>query len=79
MSWRHFGERKTTALSAGSALDFGKYKGSIIERILELDPQYLWWCIENVEGFSERLEDGLEGRIAEAAQDDDPYLYDREW
>jgi hypothetical protein len=32
-------------------LDFGKYKSYTVEQILEQDPSYLLWLIENVDRF----------------------------
>jgi hypothetical protein len=32
-------------------LGFGKYKGYTVEQILEQDPSYLFWLLENVERF----------------------------
>lgn len=34
-----------------SALDFGKYKGRTVEDVLDEDPAYLLWALENVERF----------------------------
>ena len=30
---------------------FGKYKGQRVEDVCVDDPQYIDWCIENIEGF----------------------------
>jgi hypothetical protein len=35
-----------------SEFDFGQYNGETVEEILELDPQYVLWCINNVEYFN---------------------------
>lgn len=32
-------------------LRFGKYKGYTVEDVLEKDPEYLLWLLENVEHF----------------------------
>ena len=32
-------------------LSFGKYKGKTVEEVLEDDPTYLRWCLENVPSF----------------------------
>lgn len=32
-------------------LDFGKYKGDTVDDVITNDPQYLEWCLENVDGF----------------------------
>lgn len=33
------------------AFGFGKYKYEPIKRVIEKDPTYVKWCIENVKGF----------------------------
>lgn len=33
------------------AFGFGKYKYEPIERVIEKDPTYVKWCIDNVKGF----------------------------
>lgn len=48
-------------------IDFGKHEGRHIRQIIQDDPDYLVWCLENVSGFEltdeadEVLEDRLEG------------------
>ncbi len=37
------------------ALPFGQYKGVFISDILETDPGYLLWCMENVKDFDLEL------------------------
>ena len=32
-------------------LTFGKHKGKTIEDVLEDDPRYLRWCMENIDDF----------------------------
>lgn len=32
-------------------LSFGKYKGKTVEEVLEEDPHYLKWAMENVASF----------------------------
>ena len=32
-------------------LDFGKYNGNSIEYVLETNPLYIKWCVENIEWF----------------------------
>lgn len=34
-----------------SLLKFGKYKGKVLEDVLNDDPEYLAWCLENIEWF----------------------------
>lgn len=42
----------TKPISLSSKMYFGKYKGETIEDIIENDPQYVDWCLENVKHFS---------------------------
>lgn len=32
-------------------IDFGKHKGTLIQDIIQTDPDYLLWCLDNVDGF----------------------------
>lgn len=32
-------------------LTFGKYRGRSIQDVLQKEPQYIQWCLQNVEGF----------------------------
>lgn len=34
-----------------SVLEFGKHKGKVIHNVLESDPEYIDWCIKNIEWF----------------------------
>ncbi len=34
-----------------TVLKFGKWKGYTIEQLINRDPNYLHWCIANVDGF----------------------------
>ena len=45
-------------------LNFGKYCGETLKTILEDDPGYLVWCLENVEWFE--VDQDLEDIIYEA-------------
>lgn len=42
-------------------LRFGKHKGETIENVLESDPSWLRWALENLEDFvvTDEVEDGL--------------------
>ena len=40
-----------TVYSLNDELPFGKHKGELVEDVVYLDPEYLDWCVENVEGF----------------------------
>ena len=37
--------------SKNMSLPFGQYKGVLLADVLEVDPGYLLWCMENVKGF----------------------------
>jgi hypothetical protein len=43
-------------------LGFGKYKGRTVEDVLEEDPHYLLWALENVEQFDadKAVQDAIE-------------------
>lgn len=50
---------------------FGRYKSSTLEDIIEIDPQYVLWCLGGVEGFTitraaEELLEDSQKNIAEA-------------
>jgi hypothetical protein len=32
-------------------VDFGKHKGKLIRDIIEEDPDYIAWCLDNIDGF----------------------------
>lgn len=40
-----------TLYSLDDKLSFGKHKGYSIHHIIHNDPQYLDWCIANIDGF----------------------------
>lgn len=44
-------ERRITITGRDHILSFGKYKGLSIEEVLEINPDYLLYCQENVESF----------------------------
>lgn len=70
-----FREKKPEPLTEKDKLAFGKYRGSTIGWVLENDPAYLLWCMDNVNGFDlhvdtyDRLVDYLY-----PPDDFDPYL-----
>lgn len=35
-----------------SVMGFGKYKDETVEEVLEKDPTYLRWCLENIPRFT---------------------------
>lgn len=67
-------------------LDFGKYKGMTIKEVIDDDPEYLVWCLDNVNFFDvsenvlQLIENAqIENDFREAMYDyldDDPW---REW
>lgn len=42
---------KTKEFSLSDKLTFGKHKGSTIEEVLEDDPNYIEWAIDEIEWF----------------------------
>lgn len=47
-------------------LRFGKFKGRTVEDILDEAPEYLLWCLENVEQFE--VDAALQDAITRAAR-----------
>lgn len=43
--------RNLTFYTADTKFDFGKYKGDTLNGILNTDPEYLKWCVDNVDWF----------------------------
>jgi len=43
--------RNLTLYTANTKFDFGKYKGKRLNSILNTNPLYIKWCIENIEWF----------------------------
>lgn len=39
-------------------LTFGKYKGRSVKEVAEINPRYLKWAVDNIEGFKEKYELG---------------------
>lgn len=46
-------------ITKGTELWFGKHKGETVGDVMESDPGYLSWCVENIDWFEGRLKDGL--------------------
>ncbi len=40
-----------TIYSLKAPLNFGKYKGDTVQEIINNDPDYLAWAIDEIEGF----------------------------
>jgi len=79
-------------LSENSKLLFPKYKGKTVKEIVEIDPQYIVWLSENIEGLTiqsevlqkcnNRIEylDSLRKKPSYSSRDDydyDGFDYDR--
>lgn len=69
MVW-NFDGNGASRLGLGSKLNFGKYKGETVELVLRLDPTYLDWCLDNVDGFAERMDDELMDDVRLAADEE---------
>lgn len=55
-----FGKPRRKPLAEDSVMPFGKYKGTKISRILEIEPMYLSWLKENTDvEFSVDVEDAI--------------------
>jgi hypothetical protein len=67
VSWGDLG--KKPKLRRDSKLDFGKHAGETVDGLIDSDPQYLEWCCDEITGFSERLDDGIEDDIRDAAEE----------
>ena len=59
--------RRTTPYGLYNMMDFGKWYGSHIQTIIDKDPDYLVWCVENVAGFEldDEAEYQLDGALLE--------------
>jgi hypothetical protein len=44
-------------------MGFGMYAHKTVRELLDEDPKYLQWCMENLGWFSARVELGLEEQI----------------
>ncbi len=63
---RKMAKQKTYQL--GEVLGFGKYTGCTVEMIIEVDPKYMQWCADNIDGFC--LSDGAKRRLQERFRED---------
>ena len=61
---------KAKTYQLGEVLEFGKYanKGCTVEMIIEVDPKYIQWCVDNVDGFN--LSVGAKRRLQERFRED---------
>lgn len=63
-----FPRRATHILQRGEALGFGKFAKDPIESVIERDPGYIKWALENVESFA------VSPELLEAHSPEDPDL-----
>lgn len=57
MNWESLINRDQYQLSLDFKLNFGKYRGRTIDEILDEDPTYIRWCIDNIYWFKLSKED----------------------
>lgn len=69
MAW-NFDGNGASRLSLESKLNFGKHRGETVESVLRFDPTYLDWCLDNVDGFAERMDDELVDDVRLAADEE---------
>lgn len=55
------------SVEEGTKLWFGRHQGETVEDVLVTDPTYLDWCLDEVEGFAEKVGEDLQSTIREAA------------
>lgn len=61
------------------ALPFGQYKGVFISDILDTDPGYLLWCMENVQDFDLELSVYEKASINSRTHPDDMNALEDNW
>jgi|3_EtaG_2_1085321.scaffolds.fasta_scaffold399843_2 uncharacterized protein (DUF3820 family) len=44
---------------------FGKHQGVMLEDVIEEDPDYVEWCIKNIDWFYDNLEEDVLERLRE--------------
>lgn len=72
-------KKETDQLGLKSKLTFGKYRGYRIEDVLEVDPSYLVWAVNNVHWFRLKpnvYELAIDGLYKERTRE---YLNDLDW
>lgn len=54
-------------MSAVTPFSFGKYKGTHLKDVIDTDPQYVEWCLDNVDWFdiSKRCKKDLDVSLQE--------------
>jgi len=48
-----------------TSLDFGKWEGWLVQAVITRDPDWLWWALEDVDGF--RLTPEAEAELEDAS------------
>lgn len=68
MSWNmgSASGRFPSDIGFGWRFNFGKHRNETLGDILEEDPSYLKWCVDEVEGFSEALHPDVAAAIEDA-------------
>ena len=56
-------------MNLNGKLNFGKHKGKTINQILEEEPTYIRWCLENIDWFKLSEEDEKTVQILSEYQD----------
>lgn len=62
--------------SSDDILKFGKYKGQKVKEIAKRDPNYLRWCLNNIDSF--KLNEGVNRIVDENYKVPTPYWCDED-
>jgi hypothetical protein len=57
------GKYSSGPITRSFKMGFGMYAHKTVRELLDEDPKYLQWCMENLGWFSARVELGLEEQI----------------
>ena len=71
MNWKSLMKNQNKTINLKDKLNFGKHEGRFIEEILEEEPTYIRWCIENIYWF--KLSETDEQKVYELAEQADKY------
>ncbi len=57
--------KRTKFFCANHAYHFGKYKGMLVRDVIEKDPEYVKWCMENLKQlrFNGRAKELLNNKL----------------
>jgi len=58
---------------SGRVLHFGKYEGCEIQRVVDIDPAYILWAIENVKGHGINQKAAADARSALDTNEDEDF------